>query len=85
MFAEMAPSSSNFFVAPDRRIKCLHCDKIFSTIGSSRRHYREVHAQTSKLECQFCGTTFGRRENLQRHLSKYCSVSKNEYPVIIDQ
>jgi len=63
--------TSNYFEAS---IKCpiKHCGKVFSTIGSSRRHYREVHAQTSKLECQFCGTTFGRRENLQRHQTKYC-------------
>jgi uncharacterized Zn-finger protein len=54
-----------------RGIKCTHCGKIFATVGSSRRHYREVHAQSSKIECQYCGTTFGRKENLVRHISKF--------------
>ena len=54
-----------------RGIKCSHCGKIFATVGSSRRHYREVHAQSSKIECQYCGTTFGRKENLIRHISKF--------------
>jgi len=54
-----------------RGIKCSHCGKIFATVGSSRRHYREVHAQSSKIECQYCGTTFGRKENLVRHISKF--------------
>ena len=62
-----------------RGIKCSHCGKIFATIGSSRRHYREVHAQSSKIECQYCGTTFGRKENLVRHISKFHN------PSIVDQ
>ena len=58
-------------VGVSRGIKCSHCGKIFATVGSSRRHYREVHAQSSKIECQYCGTTFGRKENLVRHISKF--------------
>jgi uncharacterized Zn-finger protein len=57
----------------NERYKCLSCDRMFTSIGSSRRHYKEVHLhlQKDKVECQFCGSKFGRRTNLKRHLAKF--------------
>ena len=55
--------------------KCLECTRTFQHNRTARRHFKEKHAQSSKIECQYCSTTFCRKENLIRHISKFHNPS----------
>ena len=52
------------------KIKCLNCGVLFSTLGSARRHFKEVHLQIGGkiFSCQNCQKTFKRRYKYQAHL-----------------
>jgi hypothetical protein len=40
-------------------IKCEHCKKRFTQVGSLERHIQTVHEKLKLFECMFCEKTFG--------------------------
>ena len=44
---------------PDEgKIKCLKCEKLYSTMTNARRHIRDAHIPHVKVQCQLCPRSF---------------------------
>ncbi|GFT32300.1 hypothetical protein NPIL_647461, partial [Nephila pilipes] len=48
--------------------QCPDCSKKFAQPSDLKRHKDYVHS-TEKIVCEFCGTSFTRRDNLLHHLN----------------
>ena len=55
------------------RVKCLNCDKTYSSMETARSHYKFLH-MTDKNDvpffCNVCKKGFAIREHLNRHMKK---------------
>ena len=47
---------------------CLYCQKICSTKGNARLHFRVVHLKEKKHKCDKCGKKFGQKSDVTKHL-----------------
>jgi len=56
------------------KIKCLECGKTLATLVIARRHVREIHLKSVKWTCEFCFKTFGRKDNMIKHQTKFHKV-----------
>jgi uncharacterized C2H2 Zn-finger protein len=68
---------------------CLQCGKIFSTLGSARRHFNMTHVTrasgTVPPPCPICGKQFRHIETLKDHLRKLHQVYQAQYSKILQQ
>jgi DNA-directed RNA polymerase subunit RPC12/RpoP len=74
-FDQLSPEGMGWVQMKNGLFKCLECTRTFQHNRTARRHFKEKHGQSSKIECQYCGTTFCRKENLLRHISKFHNTS----------
>ena len=58
---------------PSKKFLCRQCNQTFARMDGFRRHYNNLHSNTSLIPCAYknCSSTFKRKDNYQTHLKKY--------------
>ena len=56
-----------------RSFKCEECGRRFTQSNNRDRHYKNVHLNQRKYECNICKKVFGRADNLARHKNDHVS------------
>ena len=65
----------------DGRVKCLDCDKTYSSIDTARRHYKFLHMTDKndrKFICKVCKKGFALEGNMKRHHKNVHMTDQND-------
>ncbi|XP_041484594.1 zinc finger protein 646-like [Lytechinus variegatus] len=60
--------------------KCYTCNRFFRHYRSLKRHLDDQHGHPRRYECEECGKTFGRLDNLRAHERKHRRSPKRRSP-----
>ena len=62
-----------------KRIRCVRCDRIFSSMPALQQHRRDSPAHTSSFDCEKCGESFDSEQELEQHSPAHVPVIPVSY------
>uniref|UniRef100_A0A336KMN4 CSON012579 protein n=1 Tax=Culicoides sonorensis TaxID=179676 RepID=A0A336KMN4_CULSO len=62
----------NFHLDPDK-LKCLHCQRIYSDSKNLKVHIMNMHCDEKPFECDICGRRYPKLEKLRVHMTSHLS------------
>ena len=75
----LSDSKPKFVTMPDGRIRCLACDKFFSSFQVAKTHQKELHSkQTEKFTCDLCSRQFSVKRYLVNHYKRNHNLTANQ-------
>jgi DNA-directed RNA polymerase subunit RPC12/RpoP len=63
---------------PDGRVTCWRCGKVFSSMGTGKRHFKNIHETDKadkKFKCRLCDQRFSVKGYMKNHMSSKHGIS----------
>ena len=64
---------------------CLQCGKEFSIKHNAVRHFRDIHMENKRIECEICKQEFKNKNSLSTHIKNRHKISKREKQADVTQ